>query len=154
MNDNWAADLAAEIKDALASGETRVITVPSEPRRQLAERAIGQMADSAEAAARVTVDVQSPATAPRRCYWIPAEPWKDTGKWVPSIIVEDEPGHSPLAGDPAKLQTPWYWGTTYAEAKATADRMNLEDFGITETDMAAILLSSLRAQRREENRAS
>jgi hypothetical protein len=89
---------------------------------------------------------------PRQCYWIPAEPWKDTGRWVPFLVTEDEPWPVPLAGNPEKLQQPWFWGSTYAEAKAHADEMNLQDFGITERDMVAILFSSLRAQRAEQSR--
>jgi hypothetical protein len=85
-------------------------------------------------------------------YWIDAEPWKDTGKWVPSVIVQDVAGHTPMAGDPARLQQPWFWGDSYPEAQAVCTRVNLER-GVTEADMVAILFSSLRAQRREESRA-
>jgi hypothetical protein len=90
----------------------------------------------------------TPDTTPakRQCYWIPAEPWDEKG-FVPFLVTEDEPWPKPLAGNPAKFQTPWYWGTTYPEAKAYADQVNLDDFGITPDQMAAILLSSMRAQR-------
>jgi hypothetical protein len=85
-------------------------------------------------------------------YWIDASPWKKTGKWVPSVIVQDVAGHTPMSGDPAKQQQPWYWGDSYLEAKATCDAVNLER-GVTEADMVAILFSSLRAQRAQDSRA-
>jgi hypothetical protein len=78
-------------------------------------------------------------------YWVPAEPWKDTGKWVPSVIVEGVPGHTPMAGN-GECAQPWYWGDSYLEAKATCDQVNAE-LGVTEAEMVRILFSSLRAQR-------
>jgi hypothetical protein len=84
-------------------------------------------------------------------YWVPAEPWKKTGKWVPSVIVEDVAGHTPMAGNGDCAQ-PWYWGGSYLEAKATCDAVNLER-GVTEADMVTILFSSLRAQRAQDSRA-
>jgi hypothetical protein len=78
-------------------------------------------------------------------YWIDARPYKDTGKWVPSVIVEGVAGHTPMAGDPAKLQQPWFWGDSYPEAQATCREVNAE-LGITEEEALRILMSSMRAQ--------
>ena len=84
-------------------------------------------------------------------YWVPAEPWKKTGKWVPSVIVEGVSGHTPMAGNGTCAQ-PWFWGNSYLEAQEVATQVNAER-GVTLEDMVQILFSSLRAQRREESRA-
>jgi hypothetical protein len=81
-------------------------------------------------------------------YWVPAEPWKKTGKWVPSVIVEGVSGHTPMAGNGTCAQ-PWFWGYSYPEARDACTRVNAE-LGITLEDMVEILFSSLRAQRTEE----
>jgi hypothetical protein len=89
---------------------------------------------------RLTADSE-----PDGCFFIPAKPWKDTGKWVPSWVKRDEAGHTPFAGNGPCAQ-PWFWGTSYPEAKAVADRENAK-LGISQTQAAAILLSSVRASR-------
>jgi hypothetical protein len=90
---------------------------------------------------RLTADSE-----PKGCFFIPAKPWEDTGKWVPSWVTRDQPGHTPFAGNPAKLQQPWFWGRTYLEAQETASRENAK-LGISPAQAAAIILSSVRASR-------
>jgi hypothetical protein len=80
---------------------------------------------------------------PRRCFWIPAEPYDENG-WVPSIVVEGKPGHTPLAGNGACAR-PWYWGTTYNEAKQVCERENKRTFGLSPAEALAIVFSSMNA---------
>lgn len=86
---------------------------------------------------------------PRRCYVIlPGQMDPELG-YIPSLVVEDEAGHSPLTGR-GELSQPWYWGKDYDEAKAHCDRMNQQDFGLTPTDAADIVVSSMAAGNRRE----
>jgi hypothetical protein len=82
---------------------------------------------------------------PDGCFFIPAKPWKDTGKWVPSWVRRNQPGHTPFAGN-GPCAEPWYWGRSYQEAQETATRENAK-LGISPVQAAAIILSSVRASR-------
>jgi hypothetical protein len=78
----------------------------------------------------------------RQCYWI-EQTQSDPHGFIPSVVTENEPGHTPLRGDPATLQAPWYWGKTLDEAEATCDRMNRERFGLSPREANEIVLSSM-----------
>lgn len=80
---------------------------------------------------------------PRRCYIILLDQ-RDEDGYIPSLVVEGEPGHSPLAGDGPFAQ-PWHWGRTYDEAKRICAKYNADDFGLTEVDTAIITASSMGA---------
>jgi hypothetical protein len=82
---------------------------------------------------------------PRQCFWIPAERYDERG-WVPSLVTEGEPGHQPLTGKGAQAQ-PWFWGRTYDEARKTAGRENSRTFGLNPGDAAALVASSIGAER-------
>lgn len=84
---------------------------------------------------------------PRRCFYIPNGQFDEHG-YIPSLVTEGEPGHTPLRGDPAKFQAPWYWGKTYESATANCAAENLETFGLTEAEAAEIVASSMGASRR------
>lgn len=84
------------------------------------------------------------ADQPDACYFIPAAPYDEHG-WVPSWVTRDEPGHTPFAGNGDCAQ-PWYWGTSYEQAKAVADAENAK-LGISQAMAAEIILSSVRASR-------
>lgn len=81
----------------------------------------------------------------RRCFWIDPSQVPDEGGYVPSLVVEGEPGHSPMRGDPAKFQSPWYWGKTLVEANSMAIKMNYEQFGLGPSQCNEIVLSSMGA---------
>jgi len=84
---------------------------------------------------------------PRFCYII--DPTQDVdahGGYVPSLVREDEPGHSPMTGDPDKLQTPWVWGRDLKVAEACASDMNRR-LGLSDEDVAVIVTSSMRSAR-------
>lgn len=82
---------------------------------------------------------------PEGCFFIPARPWKDTGRWVPSWARRNEPGHTPFAGN-GTCAEPWFWGWSYQEAQETATRENAK-LGISPAQAAAIVLSAVRASR-------
>ena len=65
--------------------------------------------------------------------------------YIPSVVVEGEPGHRPMTGDPAKMQTPWYWGDLATAQKLAAERN--ARMGYDEKEMAKFILSSMMASR-------
>lgn len=79
---------------------------------------------------------------PRTCYFIPHDAGTPDG-FIPSLVTENQPGHSPMTGN--NTQVPWFWGHTYEEAEATANSVNKRN-GITPTDAAEIICSSMFAK--------
>ena len=80
----------------------------------------------------------------RQCYYIsPSQNPDEYGGYVPSLVVENEPGHSPLVGDPAKHQAPWIWGQTLVEAETICNKLNAKH-GLSELDQHKIVASSMR----------
>jgi hypothetical protein len=84
-------------------------------------------------------------TSKRQCYYIPEHQFDDQG-WIPSLVTEGEPGHRPFTGGGSFAQ-PWHWGLTLEQARAMAERMNREDFGLSPAGANAIVLSSMGAGR-------
>lgn len=86
---------------------------------------------------------------PRRCYYIsPLEYDEDRG-YVPSLVVENEPGRSPMRGR-GECAEPWYWGKTLESAEQTCDRVNKQRFGISPKTAMRIVASSMAAQNHGE----
>lgn len=81
----------------------------------------------------------------RMCFYVPVDQFDENG-FIPSLVTEGEPGHSPLRGSGVGSSS-WYWGKTYDEAKAAAQRQN-ERLGLSESDVAEIVASSMFAGRR------
>ena len=79
----------------------------------------------------------------RRCFYVPPGQSHPDRGYVPSIVVENEAGHSPLVGR-GELSEPWYWGSDYEEAKRICAKANAETFGLTEAEAAEIVASSIR----------
>ena len=77
----------------------------------------------------------------RQCFTI-FETQRDEHGFIPSLVTEGEPGHSPLMGH-GEGATPWYWGDTIEAAQKTCASVNLERYGLSEKDAAAIVLSSM-----------
>lgn len=80
--------------------------------------------------------------AKRWVYWVnesqdPAE----HGGYVPSIVKEDEPGHSPLTGR-GEHSAPWVWGKTWEAAQKVASELNRKR-GISEDEEFRIIASSM-----------
>lgn len=76
-------------------------------------------------------------SAPRKCYWLD-ETHAVEGGFRPSIVVEDEPGHTP---------TDYVWGPSLAEALNQCEQANAE-LGIDEKAYLNIVTSSMAASRR------
>jgi hypothetical protein len=84
-----------------------------------------------------------PWNAPRKCYYInPAQVPDPEHGYVPSIVTENEPGHTPLAGD-GRHAAPWYWGKTLKDAQACAAEMNERNFGLSPAETLIIVMSSM-----------
>lgn len=69
----------------------------------------------------------------------------ETGRFIPSMIFENEPGHYPMKGDPSKHQAPWYVGSTIETAEETVKEINAEKYGVDEDQALNILISSMKA---------
>ncbi len=83
---------------------------------------------------------------PRTCYYIPPNQCDDEG-FIPSLVTENEPAHVPFMGNGA-CASPWHWGHTYEQARDHAAKMNWEDFGLNQDEVAAIMISAIRTARR------
>ena len=99
---------------------------------------------------RILADAEQPArpvpAGKRKCYYIPPDQRDEEG-YIPSLVIEDEPGHTPFRGN-GPCASPWHWGRTYEQARDLAAEMNRKDFGLDEMQVAAIMISSIRASRR------
>lgn len=86
----------------------------------------------------------------RKCMFIDASqrfnPDVDTQGYVPSLVTEGEPGHSPMMGQ-GEAASPWFWGRTYDEACKTADDYNRRTFGIEPIEAWKIVASSMAVSR-------
>lgn len=81
----------------------------------------------------------------RRCFYVPRGAFEEGKGYVPSMVVENEPGHTPMRGD-GPGSSPWYWGMTYEEACKAAEEANAK-LGITPEDAIDIVSSSMAASR-------
>lgn len=77
----------------------------------------------------------------RWCWWV-NETQDATDGFIPSIVTESEPGHTPMAGNPETHTAPYIWGATIEEARRTVDRANA-DLGITPDEARKIVTSSM-----------
>ena len=85
------------------------------------------------------------ASGRRFCYYVPADQDPAAhGGYVPSAVIENEPGHHPMTGDPAICQAPWVWGRDLAGAEKIAADFNTR-LGLSADDVAHIIASSMRA---------
>jgi hypothetical protein len=64
--------------------------------------------------------------------------------YIPSIVVEGDPGHYPLTGR-GEHATPWYWGNLDTAKKIAAEQ-NLR-LGVDEREALRIIGSSMAASR-------
>lgn len=83
----------------------------------------------------------------RICLWLDETSYAshlDGTGFIPSIVVENEAGHSPLA--PNTPLGPLYLGPTYADARRIVDAFNAT-IGVSHKDMLDIVMSSMAASR-------
>ncbi len=79
----------------------------------------------------------------RQCYFVTESQCDEYG-FIPSLVTENEPGHSPMIG--GKDQAPWYWGKTIERAREVCARVNIERFSISQQTADRIVASSMNAQ--------
>lgn len=79
-----------------------------------------------------------------QCYYInPCQDPETYGGYVPSLVKENEPGHSPLLGR-GEHSRPWIWGHTLVEAEKTCESVNAGN-GLDQKAVDEIIASSVRA---------
>lgn len=76
----------------------------------------------------------------RQCFVILATQRDEYG-YIPSLVTENEPGHSPMTGGPD--QEPWRWGKTLDKAESVCAKVNLDRYGLTEHAADNIVCSSM-----------
>lgn len=76
------------------------------------------------------------------CFYISPGQDPGDGGYIPSVVVENEPGHFPLTGRGGGA-APWRWGKTLEEAEAVCAEVNA-DRGIDEERASEIVASSMR----------
>lgn len=81
----------------------------------------------------------------RQCMYVD-ETMATEGGFIPALVTEDEPGYAPMSGN-GDFASPWVWGPTIQDAKRQCDDYN-EKLGITRSDAAEIVLSSMDFGRR------
>lgn len=79
----------------------------------------------------------------RWCYYVADDSADETGRFVPSCVVEGIAGHCPMSGN-GEGASPWYWGDTLTQARETCERVNAQR-GITPDIADEIVLSSMMA---------
>lgn len=88
-------------------------------------------------------------TVKRQCFYIPIDQFHPEHGYVPSLVTEGESGHRPLMGAD-ELALPWYWGKSYEDACAVAERRNQESWGLSPEEVKEIIDSSITASIRED----
>ncbi|GAA0547178.1 hypothetical protein GCM10010172_31190 [Paractinoplanes ferrugineus] len=84
----------------------------------------------------------TPPTGKRRAFYVDATMQTENG-FIPSVVTEDEPGHTPMRGS-GPLASPLFWGDDLATARQIAEQANT-DLGLTDSDVRDIVTSSFRA---------
>lgn len=84
------------------------------------------------------------AGEPRRCMYISPMQYDEGRGFVPSLVIENEPGHSPMRGR-GEFAEPWYWGDTLDRAREVCDRYNQDRLGISPKTAMRIVASSMGA---------
>ncbi|GAA2471161.1 hypothetical protein [Winogradskya humida] len=84
----------------------------------------------------------TPPTDKRYAFYVDETMRTEYG-YVPSIITEDEPDHTPMRGNGTHA-TPWYWGHDLMAARTIAAQANAA-LGLTDSDVRAVIMSSFRA---------
>lgn len=83
----------------------------------------------------------------RQCLWISAsQDPKIYGGYVPSLVVENEPGHSPLLGKGVGA-SPWTWGMDLKQAQEVCDKYNQDKLGLSKEECLQIVGSSMAVTR-------
>lgn len=84
----------------------------------------------------------TPPADKRRAFYV-NETMKTEHGYIPSVVTEDEPGHTPMRGN-GPYASPWYWGHDITIARKIAAQAN-DALGLTDSDVRDIIASSFRA---------
>lgn len=87
----------------------------------------------------------------RWCYYV-SEAQRDAQGHIPSLVVENVPGHVPMTGN-GEHAAPWHWGLSFEIAQRTCRRVN-ERRGITLAIADEIVAASMRASELQRRRGS
>ena len=93
-------------------------------------------------------DVQNELRAHAQGRSKPRQAWTcvvdETGPsgFVACLATEGQPGYQAARGNGPHAE-PWYLGTTYEQARATAEDWNRRDFGLEPDEAAKIVASSM-----------
>lgn len=103
-----------------------------------------------EAVKKNEKDIDKLFAEKRFCYFVPVDGLVDGYGFRPSLVFENEPGHFPVGtwpyeGKPGQT-VPWFWGPTYDEAVACADKLN-DSMGINPEEAFKIVTSSMARQK-------
>ena len=80
----------------------------------------------------------------RFCYVIADNAFVPGKGFRVSIAIERVPGHFPTGNTPEGGDIePWYWGDTFEEARAIADRENKDRLGLEPIDAWKIVASTM-----------
>jgi hypothetical protein len=80
----------------------------------------------------------------RFCYVIPESGYTEGKGFRVSIAIEREPGHFPTGNTPEGGDVePWYWGTTFEEAREIADRENKTRLGLDPIEAWKIVATTM-----------
>jgi hypothetical protein len=87
----------------------------------------------------------------RQCYFVPVDGFVEGRGFRASVVTENTAGHQPTGTWPndGTGVMPYFWGPSLEEAEAAAARAN-QNLGLTKTDVASIIASSMAAQMRAE----
>ncbi len=73
----------------------------------------------------IEMTVQEAMETRRWCYYInPTQDSHATGGFVPSVVIENFPGHYPAMGK-GECAAPWVWGDTLKKAETTCRRVSV-----------------------------
>jgi hypothetical protein len=92
-------------------------------------------------------------TEPRRCFFILVDQFHPDQGYIPSLVVENEAGHSPMVGQGEHSQ-PWFWGKDYDVAKQICAEANQRTFGLSPAEASDIVASSMAAGHRQDATAA
>jgi hypothetical protein len=85
---------------------------------------------------------------PRKCFWIdPAQDPREHGGYVPSLVIENKAGHTPLTGDGGTGSAAWTWGSNLNDAERVCAQQNADTYGLSKRDALDIVMSSMRVGR-------
>lgn len=82
----------------------------------------------------------------RQCFYILETEYYPPHGYIPALVTENEAGYQLMSGKDEHT-APWYWGPSLELARETANKLNMERWGITEEEALKIVSSSMASGR-------